>query len=499
MRLLNMLKRRTNMTRTENGAATYRSTESACLDLFSRIGAIREEDERYITNSFSRAYIEDPDLAMKILFFARDVRGGLGERRVFRVIMNWLAAFHKESVLRNIELIAEYGRFDDVVELIDTDCRDSALEYIRKQLAADMMALAGGGSVSLLAKWLPSVNASSADTVRKAKVIARALKMSDAQYRKTLSKLRESISLIENSLREKDYTFDYSKQPSRAMYKYRQAFIRNDRERYMEFLNRVEKGEAKLNTSALMPYDIIAPVVSWANCWTEMNGRSVSVSDDLRRSMNVSWNALEDFTDGRNAIAVIDGSGSMYDSGRPMAAAVALSLGIYFAERNKGAFRNHFITFSGNPQLVEIQGRDIVDKTLYCESFSEIANTDIQKVFELILGTAVENRLPQSELPETLYIISDMEFDYCTNGADITNFEYAKELFERYGYKLPQVVFWNVRSRNEQVPVTMNEQGAILVSGFTPRLFSMMASGEYSPYDFMMMVTSSERYARIAA
>lgn len=499
--MLNLMKTKANKTYTENGAVTYRTTASDCLDLFARIGAMRNASEQDIISCFSRAYIENPDLAMKILFYARDVRGGLGERRVFRVIMNWLAGFNKESVIKNIEQIAEFGRFDDIVGLMDTDCKDSALAYIRKQLFADLAALDKKGNVSLLAKWLPSVNASNADTVKRAKAIAKALNMTDAQYRKALSKLRAKIKIIENNLREKDYSFDYSKQPSKAMFKYRQAFIRNDNERYMEFLNKVEKGEAKLNTATLMPYDIIAPIVKedYLDLFVRGRGASIDIDEKLRMAMNASWNALEDFTDNRNALAVIDSSGSMYWGGTPLPEAVAISLGIYFAERNKGAFRNHFITFSETPQLVEIKGRDIVDKTLYCESFNEIGNTDLQKVFELLLDVAVENKLPQKELPEALYIISDMEFDYCVTGTDITNFEYAKQQFARYGYKLPQIVFWNVQSRNAQVPVTMNEQGVVLVSGCTPRLFSMVASGNYNPYDFMMEVIGSERYASIAA
>ena len=188
--MLNLLKTKANKTYTENGAVTYRTTASDCLDLFARIGAMRNASDQEIINCFSRAYIENPNLAMKILFYARDIRGGLGERRVFRVIMNWLAGFNKESVVKNIEQIAEFGRFDDVVELLDTGCNESALEYIRKQLSTDLAALGNGDNVSLLAKWLPSVNASNADTVRKAKKIAIELDMTDAQYRKTLSKLR---------------------------------------------------------------------------------------------------------------------------------------------------------------------------------------------------------------------------------------------------------------------------------------------------------------------
>ena len=497
--MLNMLKTEANKTYTENGALTYRTTASDCLDLFSRIGAMRNAADSEIIDAFSRAYIEDPDTAMKILFFARDIRGGLGERRVFRVIMKWLAGFRSDSVIKNIDMIAEYGRYDDILALMETGCEKAVMDHIRKQLEADLKALAAGKSVSLLAKWLPSVNASNAGTVKKAKSIAKALGMTDAEYRKTLSKLREEIRIIENSLREKDYTFDYSKQPSKAMFKYRKAFLRNDETRYMEYLDQVSRGEKTMHTDTLMPYDIIAPIVDWDNCVNQLRGHSISISEEQREALNVTWGALEDFTDGRNALAIIDSSGSMYMGGTPMPESVAISLGIYFAERNMGAFKNHFITFSETPQLVEIKGKDIVDKTLYCESFNEIGNTDLQKVFELLLDTAKKNHLSQSELPETLYIITDMEFDRCTSGADITNFEYARKAFESNGYKLPQVVFWNVQSRNSQAPVTMNEQGVLLVSGCTPRLFSMITSGMYSPYDFMMEVIGSERYAGIAA
>ena len=189
----------------------------------------------------------------------------------------------------------------------------------------------------------------------------------------------------------------------------------------------------------------------------------------------------------------------MYWPDRPKPAAVAQSLAIYFAERNHGMFHDHFITFSMNPRLVEIKGRDIVDKARYCASFNECANTNIQKVFELILNTAVKNRVPQKEMPSTLYIISDMEFDSCAYAADVTNFKYAAELFRKAGYTLPKVVFWNVCSRSQQQPVTMNEQGVALVSGNSPRIFSMVMESSLDPFAFMLSVINTERYAPIAA
>ena len=485
--MLQFLKKEANKTYTENGALTHRSTLSECLDLFGTIGALRSADEQEITSRFFRAYAEDADLAMKLLFFARDIRGGIGERRVFRTILKSLAGYAPQSVEKNIAHVAEYGRYDDLLVLLDTPCEDAALQHIRQQLQKDIAALSTDEAVSLLGKWLPSVNASNAQTVRMAKKIARAMGMTDTQYRKVLVSLRQRIRIIENNLREKDYTFDYEKQPSKAMFKYRKAFLRNDADRYNEFMGKVQRGEAQLHTGTLTPCELVAPF---------FNGH---VTPREAHAIDVTWNAQEDFTGDENALVVVDGSGSMYCAADPKPAAVALSLGIYFAERNTGVFRNHFITFSENPQLVQIKGKTIGEKLLYCQGFNEVANTNIRKVFELVLHTAVKHKVPQSQLPTKLYIISDMEFDCCAKNADLTNFAYAKRIFAKAGYQLPEVVFWNVASRNQQHPVTMNEQGVALVSGSSPRIFQMLQSGILSPYAFMLSVLGGERYAVISA
>ena len=485
--MLEHLKNEANRTYTENGAVTYATTYSDCLDLFATIGALRSSNEQEIISRFVRAFTEDPNLALKTLFFARDVRGGLGERKVFRVCLQWLAHNAPASVKKNIPYVAEFGRWDDLLSLLGTPCEKDAMLLIKKQLEADLESMDMGDDVSLLAKWLPSVNASNAQTVQYAKKIARFLGMTDATYRKTLVKLREHIRIIENSLREKDYSFDYSKQPSKAMFKYRKAFYRNDGERYGEFLGKVSRGEAQLHTGTLTPYEIIKPFFY------------EHVGDQEASAIDATWNAQEDFTRDENALVVIDGSGSMYSRTDPMPATVALSLGIYYAERNVGSFHNHFITFSERPQLVEIKGDTILEKVRYCHNYNEIANTNLQKVFELILRAAVKNNVPQSEMPSTLYIISDMEFDCCARGAELTNFEYAKKIFADAGYDLPRVVFWNVQSRNQQQPVTQNEQGVALVSGCSPRIFNMLKSGILSPLGYMLDILGTERYAKIAA
>lgn len=488
--MLNLLKNEANRTFTENSAATMASTNSECLDLFATAGALRNAGDDEIVTRFMRAFAEDRAIAMKTLFFARDVREGLGERRFFRVVVSWLASEYPGAVRKNIENIAEYGRCDDILCLMGTPCEEDAVAYIKKTIEEDLKCMQAQQSVSLMAKWLPSVNASSKDTVRTAKMIARALGLSEESYRKMLSSLRAYIKIIENNLREKDYSFDYETQPSKALFKYRQAFMRNDEERYRAFITKASKNPYVLNASTLTPYEIIRPIVNY---------NRVEVSEDERKALDATWNSQENYAGSDNTLVVVDGSGSMYCGGSVFPAAVAESLGIYFAERNRGAFKNHFVTFSMSPKMVEIKGSDIYEKVRYCMSFNECANTDIEKTFDLILNTAVKNRLKQKDMPSRLIIISDMEFDCCADNASMTNFENAKAKFEAKGFKLPQLVFWNVNSRHRQQPVTMNEKGVILVSGLSPQIFGMLKKGDLDPYSFMMSVIGSDRYTRIAA
>ena len=496
--MLNYLKQEANKTVTENGAATHITTESDCLDLFATIGALRRESDSEIEARFIRAFTENRDIAMKLLFFARDIRGGLGERRVFKVILNWLAKNEPSTVRKNLTYVAEYGRYDDLLCLMDTPCEKDMLDVIKVQFEADNAALNNGGEVSLLAKWMPSVNASSPETVLYAKKIARHFGMNDANYRKALVSLRAHIRIIENNLREKDYSFDYSKQPSKAMYKYRKAFMRNDAERYNDFIGKVSSGEVRLHADTLAPYELVEPYI---NDTYTASSRSFmrQISEQEKNLLNATWASLPDFGSEENAIAVIDTSGSMYWDAKPMPAAVALSLGLYFAEHNTGLYKNHFIEFSARPQLIEIKGDTFADRLRYVASFNEVANTNLEAVFDLILNSAVENNVSASELPAKLIIISDMEFDRCVSNARSTNFKNAKAKFEAHGYNLPDIVFWNVASRNRQQPITKNKRGVALVSGCTPRLFEMVASGTVNPYAFMLEVVESERYAKIAA
>lgn len=278
------------------------------------------------------------------------------------------------------------------------------------------------------------------------------------------------------------------------MFKYRKAFLRNDGERYNSFLEAVAGGVKQLHADALVPYELVRSALN-VDGW----GFNSRLKAGEKAALDASWESLPNFCDGRNALAVVDTSGSMYCHDNALPAVVALSLGLYLGEHNTGIFHNHFIEFSSRPQLVEVKGNTFSERLEYICSFNEVGGTNVEAVFELILNAAVRNNATQEELPETLYLISDMEFNSCVRDASLTNFKNAERRFAEHGYQLPQIVFWNVASRNRNQPVTKNEQGVALVSGCTPRLFSMVAGGALSPYSVMMDILQSERYAKVSA
>ncbi len=490
--MLQALKEETNKTRTENGAASLRSTGSDCLDLFAVIGSLRHEEASRIETKFLRAFAEDPTTALRILFFTRDIKEGLGEHRIARILYRFAAHHCPAALLKNISHISLLGRYDDLLTLLHTPLENDAIALIKKQLDQDLIAASQEKSVSLLGKWLPSANTSSPETVRAAKHLQKALKLSAADYRKILSLLRRRIRIIENNLREKDYTFDYETIPGCALYKYRDAFLRNDDTRYDDFLQRAAAGKAKINTATLYPYDFIHTIRHTEN---------IGADTKERASLDTMWNRLPDFTQKENALVVVDDSASMYYGCHSAADPIdiAISLAIYYAERNKGHFHNYYLSFSERPELLKIQGADLYEKVRCILSHNEIANTNLAAVFDLILDAAIHHHIPQEEFPKTLYLISDMEFDAVVRNADETNFEYAKERFTACGYRLPHIVFWNVNARNEQVPVKQNEENVTLVSGISPHLFQFITSENKTPYDFMMKTLSSERYREITA
>lgn len=474
--MLKELKKETNYTETENLAKTHKTTTSSLLDFFALGGALRKRKEDEIKLLFSNAFLENDTLALKALFYFRDIREGQGERRTFRVIINYLANEYPDRMIKLIKFIPHFGRWDDLFILFDTKVEKEMINFVHEQFDEDLKI---NSVPSLLGKWMPSINTSSYKTVAIAKKLAKALHFNHKEYRKHLADLRNRIKIVEKLISTNKWNkIEYDKLPSKAGLKYRKAFSKHDCERYGEYLEAVKKGKKKINVKTLYPYDIAEKILN-------------DYEDD--DALNVMWSNLPNYVkEDENALVVADVSGSM--QGRPMA--ISVSLALYFAERNKGKFANHFITFSAKPDLVEIKGKNIIEKIRNISNAHWDMNTDIEAVFKLILDTAVKYKLPQKEMPEKIYIISDMEFDSCVENNDLTNFQNAKKMFEDKDYKLPQLVFWNVDARNNQFPITIADGNVQLVSGASPILFKQILSG-ISAYDLMIKILSSDRYKDI--
>jgi len=480
-----------NVSVTENMALGYKTTGKSLLDMNFAVASLRGKPEEKIVNMFTKAYFEDKQTALIWLFYARDVRGGLGERRLFRVILDDLAKNHEEApVDRLIDFIPEYGRCDDMLPLLSTRHADRVIELIKNQIDVDIAAMEKQESVSLLAKWLPSVNASCAETKRKAKLIAQKLGLTEKEYRKTLSRLRRYLDVLECKMSAGLFwDIDYKAVPSRANIIYRKAFLRRDEERRNAFLESLKKGETTINASVLYPHEIV-------NAY--MDGCQVRPYDETLEQL---WLALPDIPALDNTIVVADGSGSMTASiggSGCMALSVANALAVYFAEKNTGGFHNRYITFSGNPRLVDLSnGGTLKEKLQIALAYNEVANTNIYAVFDLILRTAVENRMSQDDMPKNIVVISDMEFDSCAENADEKLFAKISREYAEKNYRLPRLIFWNVNSRTNTIPVKENELGVALVSGFSISIAKMVMSLELDPYKCLLDILNDERYDKV--
>lgn len=482
---LNALDNELNVTVTANGAKAYKSTGSKNLDLFGKIAASRNNVEAAV-KAFNLAYKEDPETAARILFWARDIRGGQGERSVFRAIFKDLAISNPDIATKLVPLVPEYGRWDDLLVLEDTLVWDTVLDFITRQWLIDVATLRKGGdneAISLLGKWLPSINASSKGSKRLGRKIAARLNVNERQYRKTLTAMRERIKIVEQAMCAREWdTIDYSKLPSRAGFMYRKAFAKRDGIRYQSFLDSVKKGEAKINAGTLYPYDIVE------NCLYKGEN-----SDTL----DLMWKALPNYMEGQefNGLVVADVSGSMM--GRPMA--VSISLAMYIAERNTGVWKDRFLTFSESPELQTVVGSTIASKVRNLSKASWGMNTDLQKTFDLILNTAVKNRVPESEMPRKIVIVSDMQFDQCCYTGygrwdRTTNFEAIRDKYEKAGYKLPDLIFWNVNG-SDNVPMKLHDSGTCLLSGCSPSILKVIFNDKrITPLSVMEDAVYSERY-----
>jgi hypothetical protein len=470
--LIDAIENKQNVTTTENGAVTLKSTLKATVDFFGLGGALRNRTEDDVISLFSKAFSEDALVSVKTLFYLRDILQGQGERKTFRTCFNWLAQKHPEIAIKNLDNVVQFGRWDDLFCVRGTKLwKNNVLRMIQNEWYK-------GGKPSLMFKWLKSNNTSSKESRTIAEEIRSFLGISPRTYRKTLSEKRAELNVVERDMCANRWNkINYKGVPSKAALNYKEAFSRHDNTRYNDFINDVKSGKTTINAGTLYPYDIVTKCLD----------------GDDSETLDVMWNALPNFLqeDHSNGIVVADVSGSMM--GLPMA--VSISLAMYISERNKGAFKDRFITFSDEPTLQKVVGSGILDKVRNLSRADWGMSTSLESVFNLILDTAKEHNIPASELPTKVYIVSDMEFNQACHKPNKSLFENITSLYEEAGYKRPDLVFWNVNARNSHSPIKYNESEACLVSGCSPSILKSLLSGKISDSEQLMLDTLNvERY-----
>lgn len=499
---LDAMKNLSNEKLTENGANALKSTKSALIDLFGTIGAMRTRDEKDIIVAFMKAYAEDRLLAMKMLFYARDIREGLGERDLPKKIFNWLARNHKDDIEINLDLISEYGRWDDLYAFAGTPLERVAFEKMKTQFDEDLKNLKEGKNISLLGKWLKSQNTSSVESKRLARLTAKYFypEIEDfnsraAKYRKDVSKLRAKIEIVESQMSAKKWNeIKYDHVPSRAATLYRDAFTNHDGERYKQYLKDVSSGKSKINAGATYPYEIIRPYTK--NCgWSSL---SLTVDETLEEQ----WKALPNFvTDDKDFLIMADVSGSM--SGLPMD--VSISLAIYFAERNKGAYHGKIMTFESNPHFIDIPEVNsktgakltLADKVTLVNEIPWGGSTNLKGAFDMVLKAAINNNIKAEDMPKALVVITDMEIDSYGNNKPTFTSE-MREKFSEAGYEMPTIVWWNVNARMDTFHAEYNDKSVRFISGCSASIFKSLCENMGStPEELMLMTLNSERYEKV--
>ena len=487
-KMLTAMKNKSNYTYTENGALTHITTNSKVLDMFARGGAMRKASKEDKILLFKEAFEEDMTLALKCLFYLRDVREGQGERQFFKDCLHWLAMTYPSTLRRILRYVPEFGRWDDLYCFVGTPLEKDTFAFMKRQLNLDIKSK----TPSLLAKWLKSENASSKETKKLAYLTMEAFGLTPKQYRIILSALRERIKVVETLISANRWDeIEFDKIPSKAGLKYKNAFARRDmiKQKYEAF---IKNDKTKVNAKTLYPYE----VVQQAN-----NCAYHSMDSTTRMAVNKYWDNLTDYFSkcSFDALPVIDTSSSM--RGTPLD--VACSLGLYMAERNKGPFHNHYISFSRNARLIETSGVDFVDKVRRIYSANLCENTNIESVFDLILDMLIKKEISYSDLPKNIIIISDMEFDTArrtaTWGYSSSPVEKPETLMEKiahkwrmWGYEMPHLIYWNVDSRQANIPM-LGVNKISYISGFSPFIFETLMHGK-SGYELMLDKLMSERY-----
>lgn len=468
-------------TRTENGAVALNTTGDARLDLFSTIGSLRETDDTRVQTLFAEAYRQEPLFATKILFYARDIRGGLGERKTFRTLLKYAAEYHPEAIRPNLDLIGVFGRYDDLYVLIGTPLENDMWAAMKKQFEEDLNNLNGDKAISLLAKWIKTADASSEKTRKLGILTAQKLGYPIYNFKRIVRSMRRKIKVVESLMSAGRWDeIQYSEVPSRAMMVYRKAFARHDEERFNAFINKAVNGEVKINASTLFPYDIVEKF---------LYGKENS------KVLEAQWKALPNYVEeGTNVIVMADTSGSMtWNGGRPLATSIGLA--VYFAEHNKGAYENMFMIFSARPEIITLKGETISQKIENIRKFGyQSDNTDLKAAFDKVLNIAEKNQIPQEEMPKAIVVISDMEIDNSGN-REWSFYDKMAAKFAKHGYVIPNIIFWNVNSRHDVFHADRTKKGVQLASGQSVTVFKQILQNlGYNPVEAMENTINSERY-----
>ena len=500
-----------NVAYSENGAKMYRTTGKALLDFSFQVSTLRKASEKDICSKFTMAFLEDPDYAFKFLFYLRDCFQGLGERRSFRVILTHLAKSCADNdgntiIDKILPLIPEYGRWDDLLCLLDTPCKHKVANIIKDQINKDWEHMNSNKSISLCAKWLPSINTSSGETKRLAKILIKELHLTEKTYRTTLSALRKYNNVVETKMSRNQWDqIKYETVPSKANLIYQEAFLRNDNERRSAYIQNLQNSinnanialdDININAKACFPYEIVSKYL--------LHSGFDAKCKEYNTVLEAMWlKLMSEMPTLKDIIVVADSSGSMvYNTlnNNTCCLDVANSFAIACSEKLQGPYKDKVITFSSSPKFLDLGNcKTVHDKLEYLSKHSIVDNTDIEKVFSLILKTAVNNKVKPEDMPKTILIISDMGFDAGTknNNSLFTNIQ---NNYEQAGYQVPQLVFLNVADNgrnNGAIPVVTNNKGAILMSGFSANIMNMIIQGEMDPWIVLKKILDSKRYAPI--
>lgn len=487
---MNIMAEMENTIYTENGAKGYKSTGKKLVDLNFKIPSFRTNPDREL---FVEALEENKNLALRWLLYLRDIHEGVGERNSFKIFLNELLYQDVKLGKKFLELpLEDYGRWDDYLSVINHGFGSEVESVVINKIISQLEKDEKSEHPSLLAKWMPSENTSSALTRCKAIYILKKMGLTPKEYRKLLVKLRRKIDIVESKMSGNEWEkIDYEKVPSKANLIYKDAFYKHEPVRRSEYLRSLEKGENKINAQAMFLHDIVHSYMNTIGWRSDVN--------PLDLTLEALWEAQKKPEGFKNTMVVRDGSGSMYCSignSNVSALDVTDALTLYCAENQEGKFKNYFMTFASNAKCLKLpeRAKSLRAKLEFLHQHTDCSSTNVEAVFDELLETAIEQNASQEDMPENILIISDMEFNYAMQNPNARLFKQIEKKYRAEGYKLPKLIFWNVNSRTNTIPLTENENGVILLSGFSKNLMSMVMSSELDCYKALVKELSKSRY-----